>query len=136
MVQFGETSAYDIFPLLIAGGGSICASLDVSGAPFKVQDCPPPCLANAGTISIEFDAGCLVNGEATVTATPDGNAVVPAGFNLIYVLTQTNGLIIQAVSTTPTFTVNSLDIHRIHTLVYDHRHARPVRGAVRRDERV
>ncbi len=77
------------------------------------------CLANAGTISIEFDAGCLVNGSATVTASPSGNAVVPAGFNLIYVLTQTNGLIIQAVSTTPTFTVNSLDIHRIHTLVYD-----------------
>jgi hypothetical protein len=117
VVQFGETSAYDIFPLLIAGGGTICAGLDVSGAPFKVQDCP--CEADAGTISIEFDAGCLVNGEATVTATPDGNAVVPAGYSLLYVLTQTNGLIIQAVNTTPTFTVNSLDIYRIHTLVYD-----------------
>ncbi len=79
----------------------------------------PPCSANAGTISIDFWAGCLMNGTATITAVPGGDAVVPPGFELVYLLTETNGLIITDVSSTPSFAITSLDIHRIHPLVYD-----------------
>ena len=34
IVQFGTTTGFDVNSLLIQGGGSICASLDVNGAPF------------------------------------------------------------------------------------------------------
>jgi hypothetical protein len=36
----GTTAAVDVLGLLIQGGGTICASLDVAGAPILVKDCP------------------------------------------------------------------------------------------------
>lgn len=84
-----------------------------------LRTAPPECTANAGTISIDFWAGCLANGSATVSAVPGNDAVVPPGFQLVYLLSSSNGLIIDEVSNTPTFVVHSLDIHRIHPLVYD-----------------
>jgi hypothetical protein len=44
---------------------------------------------------------------------------VPAGYQTLYVLTRGQGLVIRAVNTIPTFTVNQLGLYRIHTLVYD-----------------
>ncbi len=118
-IQFGETSAYDIFPLLIAGGGSICASLDVSGAPFKLQECEDVCTADAGTISADQPDQCLVNGSATLTATGNDISTVPPGYTVLYVLTQGPDLLIEQVSTTASFTVTASGQYTIHTLVYD-----------------
>ncbi len=118
-VQFGETSAYDIFPLLIAGGGTICASLDVSGAPFKLQECENLCTADAGTLSSVQPDLCLVDGVASLMATPNGNSFVPPGYSLLYVLTQGSGLIIQQASLVASFNVAVAGQYTIHTLVYD-----------------
>lgn len=89
--------------------------------PAQATSAPPPpeCTAYAGTISIDLWAGCLVNGSATVTAVPGGDEVIPPGFELVYLLSGTNGLIIEQVSPSPTFVISSLAIHRIHPLVYD-----------------
>ena len=117
IVAFGSTNAYDVQGLLIQGGGGVCASLDISGAPVKTGACP--CEAFAGEIKTDEGPICLVDGVATLTGEPGGNAIVPTGFSTLYVLTRTNGLIIEQVSATPSFTVNSVDVWRIHTLVYD-----------------
>ncbi|MDV7392165.1 hypothetical protein RZS08_12450, partial [Arthrospira platensis SPKY1] len=51
IVEFGVTTGFDVNGLLIQGGGEICASLDVAGAAFTVEECPEECLANAGTLT-------------------------------------------------------------------------------------
>ena len=83
------------------------------------DDCPPACPTDAGTLTADGNPVCLVNGSATISATPDGNAVVPTGFQTIYVLTSNPGLVIQQTNTAPTFTVNAIGSYTIHTLVYD-----------------
>ena len=111
----GTTTGFDVNGLLIQGGGTICASLDVAGAAFTVVLC---CDADAGTLSGGGEV-CLVDGEASLTATADGNAVVPAGFETLYVLTEGAGLVIIDVNATPEFTVDDEGSYTIHTLVYD-----------------
>ncbi|MEX1132526.1 MAG: GEVED domain-containing protein, partial [Flavobacteriales bacterium] len=118
IVEFGVTTGFDVNGLLIQGGGEICASLDVAGAAYTVEVCVVPCDADAGTL----DGGanvCFENNEATLTATADGNAVVPAGYSTVYVLTQGAGLVIVQTAATPEFVVGALGIYTIHTLVYD-----------------
>ncbi|HRH69493.1 MAG TPA: T9SS type A sorting domain-containing protein, partial [Flavobacteriales bacterium] len=97
----------------------ICASLDVAGAAFNVDNCEEECTADARTISPDEFIVCRQGGSATLTGVPAGNAVVPAGYQTIYVLTRGQGLVIAGVSTTPAFVVNQLGLWRIHTLVYD-----------------
>ncbi|MBK7942570.1 MAG: T9SS type A sorting domain-containing protein [Flavobacteriales bacterium] len=119
IVQLGVTTGFDVNGLLVQGGGSICASLDVPGAPFNVSTCTDECLADAGTIAPQDFVVCRVGGNATLVGLPGGNAVVPAGYQTVYVLTRGFGLTIQQVSATPVFTVQQLGFYRIHTLVYD-----------------
>jgi hypothetical protein len=109
----GVTTGFDVNSLLVQGGGTICASLDVAGAQFNVAS------PDAGTISPDNFINCLDNGSATISATPNGNAVVPSGFQTVYVLTRGLGLVIQQAGATPSFTVTQPGLYRIHTLVYD-----------------
>lgn len=118
-VQFGTTSAYDVQDLLLQGGGGICASLDISGAPMKSAECGTPCLAMASTLSMDSTTVCLQGGQASFAAQAASPGFVPAGFTATYLLTRTNGLIIEQLSPTPAFTVGSVDVWRIHQLVYD-----------------
>ncbi|MBK6829891.1 MAG: T9SS type A sorting domain-containing protein [Flavobacteriales bacterium] len=117
-VVLGTTTGFDVNALLIQGGGSICASLDVAGAPITVEECVV-CDANAGALIADATPVCLVAGSATISATPDGNAVVPTGYETLFVLTQGPGLVIIGTSTTPSFDVALADSYTIHTLVYD-----------------
>ncbi|MCF8257219.1 MAG: T9SS type A sorting domain-containing protein [Flavobacteriales bacterium] len=112
------STGYEANNLLIQGGGVICGALDMTGAAIAVTVCPV-CEANAGTISASQPEVCLTNGTATLSATPGGNAVVPAGFQTLYVLTQGAGLVILNASPTPNFVVNAFGVYTIHTLVYD-----------------
>jgi len=51
----GTTTGADINALLIQGGGDICASLDVTGAPFTIEECPCPpqnCINQFGEFTI------------------------------------------------------------------------------------
>ncbi|MBL0096864.1 MAG: T9SS C-terminal target domain-containing protein [Bacteroidetes bacterium] len=107
----GTTTGFDVNGLLVQGGGSICASLDVAGAQFNVTN------PDAGTLTAVNATICGTNG--TLTATPDGNINVPAGYSVIYVLTSGTGLVIEQVNATPSFTVTSGGLYTIHTLVYD-----------------
>ncbi|MBL0342784.1 MAG: hypothetical protein IPP71_18975 [Bacteroidetes bacterium] len=50
----GQTTGFDVNGLLIQGGGSICASLDVAGAPIAVED------PNAGTLTAVVSDYCLM----------------------------------------------------------------------------
>ncbi|MCW5899915.1 MAG: T9SS type A sorting domain-containing protein [Flavobacteriales bacterium] len=118
-VVIGVTTGSDIAALLIENGGDICASLDVAGAQFNVQDCSaPPCDAYAGTLT-GGGVACVVAGTSPLTAIPEGNASVPQGYEVIYVLTQGAGLTIIGVNTEPEFIAEELGLHTIHTLVYD-----------------
>ena len=119
IVTPGVTTGFDVNALLIQGGGSICASLDVAGAPTLVVDCPPTCSSDAGTLTATPDNVCLDQGQAELLVSPDGNAFIPSGFQQIYVLTIGADLVIQAVSGTPSFTVADTGVFTIHTLVYD-----------------
>lgn len=110
---------YQLQDLLVQGGGSICASLNTGGAGTKTTTCENPCTADAGSISALNPDQCLVNGEAQLEATPDGNANVPDGFSVLHVLTSGPDLIILAVGVEPSFTVDAAGPFAIHTLVYD-----------------
>ncbi|MBK8950908.1 MAG: T9SS C-terminal target domain-containing protein [Flavobacteriales bacterium] len=112
IVQMGVTTGFDVNGLLVQGGGSICASLDVPGAAFTVSS------PNAGTLS----GGASICGDGnavTLTATPNGDANVPAGYQTVYVLTQGAGLTIVNAGANPSFDVTDDGSYTIHTLVYD-----------------
>ena len=119
IVQFGVTTGFDVNGLLIQGGGSICASLDVAGASYEVVKCETDCTADAGTIDPEDFIVCRSGGSATLFGIPGGNSFTPPGYQTLYVLTSGLGLTIQQVNAIPEFTVTQLGLYRIHTLVYD-----------------
>ncbi|HMN04951.1 MAG TPA: T9SS type A sorting domain-containing protein [Flavobacteriales bacterium] len=118
-IQYGVTSAYDLAAQFTQHGGPICAHISFTVPGGKSADCDAPCLAFAPQLSIDSTTVCLVDGEATLTATSNGAEVLPDGFVVRYLLSRTNSLIIDQVSNTPSFTVNSVDVWRLHALVYD-----------------
>ena len=75
------------------------------------------CDAQAGTLS--SPKLCFGDNEVVLNATPQEDAVIPDGFQTIYVLTSGEGLVIEGVNATPTFSVPVEGIYTIHTLVYD-----------------
>ncbi|MCK0180667.1 hypothetical protein MWU50_15335, partial [Flavobacteriaceae bacterium S0862] len=54
-----------------------------------------------------------------ISAEPDGNMTVPAGYSYIYVLTSGEDLVIEQVSDMPKFDVVEAGLYTIHTLIYD-----------------
>lgn len=117
----GSTTGFDVNGLLVQGGGGICAALDVAGAPVKVSFCDDECLAYAGTLVGVAEVPCLSSDSPTaqLSAVPNGDAIVPAGYSVLYVLTQGAGLVIVDVNTTPDFVVGTAGDYTIHTLVFD-----------------
>ena len=78
------------------------------------------CEAAAGTLALVGNATvCYEMQPITVTATPDGNVVVPEDYVLTYVLTRGTELLIVQASETPSFEVNMFGSYTIHTLVYN-----------------
>ena len=117
VIQLGVTTGFDVNSLLVQGGGDICASLDVAGAPITVTSEDP----QSGTLTLFGDSPVVVCGEdmADIRAIPDGNENVPAGYEVIYVLTEGAELVITNVNASPEFTVPAPGEYTIHTLVYD-----------------
>ncbi|MEX1132758.1 MAG: T9SS type A sorting domain-containing protein, partial [Flavobacteriales bacterium] len=76
--------------------------------------------AFAGTLNGNVFEGC-VNGEnsVTISATANGDSNVPAGYSIVYVLTQGEGLVIVNAGAEPSFDVMESGSYTIHTLVYD-----------------
>jgi hypothetical protein len=108
----GETTGVGVAGLITAG--TICASLDVTGAPITVN------APEVGATIADVSTVCLVGGSASIGAESDGNEVVPAGYSVVYVLTDAdNGLEILDANATGDFTVNAGGNYIIHTFVYD-----------------
>ncbi|MEM8567888.1 MAG: hypothetical protein AAGF85_15605 [Bacteroidota bacterium] len=116
IVEFGVTTGFDVNGLLQQGGGDICAALDVAGAAFDVEGCP--CEAETGTLKT-FNDPCLENGEALIDFETFTAPVIPDNYELIYVLTSGNDLIIEQASTESAFMVNNPGRFTAHTLVYN-----------------
>ena len=77
-----------------------------------------PCEVYPGKLTAEPKV-CLKNEKADLLATPSGTAVVPDGYQVLYVLTEGPGLVIVDVNTEPSFVVDSVGNYTIHTLVYN-----------------
>jgi hypothetical protein len=119
LVVVGTTTGAQVNAMLIQGGGSICASLDLAGASTHVIDCSIDCAADAGTVTPILAEQCLIDGYALLAAMPGDDAFVPTGFEVMYVLTMGITPVIHAVSDEPWFIVSAEGTYRIHTLVYD-----------------
>ncbi len=116
LIDLGTTTGIEVLNLIT--NADICADLDATGAPVVVEECTVPCGADAGTLTADQNAPiCLENGVVTISATPNDDDNIPVGYETIYILTTTNGLIILQVSSTPEFIVDNPGLYTIHTLV-------------------
>ena len=112
VVVFGTTTAADV--LGIVGTNNLCAALDATGAPITVLE---ECTADAGTITADATPVSLSGGTATISATPDGNSVVPTDYDVTYVLTSGIDLVIEDAGAAPSFEVTAAGDYTIHTLI-------------------
>ncbi|WP_179007737.1 T9SS type A sorting domain-containing protein [Winogradskyella forsetii] len=112
VIVFGTTTGGDVLDIVSAN--DLCASLDVTGAPIVVLE---ECLADAGTLTADATPVSLVGGTATISATPNGDIVVPTDYDVTYVLTSGASLVIEQAGATPSFDVTTTGDYTIHTLV-------------------
>ncbi|MBU2938473.1 hypothetical protein KO494_02875, partial [Lacinutrix sp. C3R15] len=77
------------------------------------------CEAYAGTLTADDELVTIMDGTATISATPNGDMYVPDDFMVIYGLTQGEELLLIAGSHTPEFQVTEPGDYTIHTLVYN-----------------
>ena len=80
------------------------------------------CDADAGTLTADASTVLLIDGgTVTLTATPNGNAVVPSDdYSVVYVLTSGTELLIEDFNTVePSFIVGELGLYTLHTLIIE-----------------
>lgn len=78
------------------------------------------CKADAGLIKADASKYCYnENGPTVISATPDGGAFAPEGYQILYVLTEGPELVIIDVNDAPSFEVTNVGNFTIHTLIYD-----------------
>ena len=114
----GTTTIAEIYALLQQGGGEICGSIDVTGATIEVIVCEP-CDAFAGTLTPVIGTVCLIDGIAGMEAILNNDAVIPTGYQQVFVLTQGPDMVILEVSITPVFEIGTVGSYTIHSLVFD-----------------
>ncbi len=100
----------------------VCADLDLTGTPTVIARGPEaPCDAVAGTVIATATPVSLINGEAFLAGTPAGDAVIPSGFSLTFILSRDfpgrSGQLEQ-IGNGP-FRVTEPGTYRIHALVFD-----------------
>ncbi|MEM9819771.1 MAG: T9SS type A sorting domain-containing protein, partial [Bacteroidota bacterium] len=78
---------------------------------------PEPCLADAGTLTIDANPVELVGGIATLSATPNGDRLIPIDFELIYILTSGDDVVVRTFASLPVFNVTQSGFYTLHTLV-------------------
>ncbi len=115
-IKIGSTNTLELNRLLIQGGGSICGALDKNEVQFNIAACKD-CPASAGTLSSNT-VPCLENGKATLTVYNVTPPVVPAGFKIAYLLTNGNK-VVEQLSDSASFVIDSMGVYTLHTLVYD-----------------
>jgi len=100
-----------------------CAKLDTEGASFTVELCEDSCITDAGTLRPRIfppDADSCYNGTdcVEIVAEVETEPVLQAGYEVLYVLTMGEELVIKGTGAEATFCVED-GSYRIHTLVYD-----------------
>jgi hypothetical protein len=115
-ITLGGSTIGSLNELFIQGGGTTCASLDITGAGFSVENC---CTANAGTISPTTTPICWEDGGVLINAVPNVEPVVPLGSVTLYLLVSDGEGTIADTSSVPSFLVDTLGTFSIHTIVYD-----------------
>ncbi|MDX9750926.1 MAG: T9SS type A sorting domain-containing protein, partial [Flavobacteriales bacterium] len=113
----GLTTLAEVDAMLEQGGGAICGSLGMTGAPVLVIDCAAQCAADAGTLTAADDEVFLAGGSASFFAFANGDMLVPPGHQVLYLLSAEGT--VTATAPTPVFTVNGAGTYTIHTLVHD-----------------
>ncbi|WP_282043142.1 fasciclin domain-containing protein [Winogradskyella flava] len=78
---------------------------------------PTVCTADAGTLTATTSSVSLSGGTATISATANGDIVIPANYDVTYVLTSGTNLVIEDAGANPSFTVDEAGLYTIHTLV-------------------
>ena len=114
----GTTTIAEIGEQLLAGGGEICGSLGATDTAIEVIVCEE-CDAFAGTVTALIGNVCLVDGVATMEALANDDAVIPAAYQQVFVLTQGVEMVILEVSITPVFDIGNVGDYTIHSLVFD-----------------
>jgi Secretion system C-terminal sorting domain len=118
-IELGATTTNEVDSMLIQGGGSVCGSLDLEGAAITVIQCGSNCIAQPGSLLPFKEDDCLYFGYTAIGAQPDGNAVVPVGYQVVYLLTRGPALVYEAYNTSAVFLISEPDLYTIHTLVHD-----------------
>ncbi|WP_232540813.1 SdrD B-like domain-containing protein [Spirosoma endbachense] len=79
------------------------------------------CVAKAGTLVPVSPTVCVgTSTSVIVAATPNGGLVQPAGYSVLYLLTQGAGLVVEQTSATPSFSLSAVGAeYTINTLVYN-----------------
>lgn len=146
IVEFGQTTGFDVNALLAQGGGTLCAALDVAGAAITIENCPivegctdeQACnfdpIANEDNGACEYLSCCeaetfIVNVLSVVCDDAAGGSVtfetdlsiitLPEGYTTGVVLTQGAELVIVGFATTSdVFLPLEAGQYTLHALTY------------------
>jgi len=80
-------------------------------------DLQAQCTADGGTLTPVVDPVQLAGGDVDISANEGTAPTVPAGYNVLYVLTSGTNLLVEDIDTTPDFNVDTPALYTIHTLV-------------------
>ncbi|WP_299223107.1 hypothetical protein [uncultured Psychroserpens sp.] len=116
IVVLGTTTVSDVEAFFNAV--AFCTSFDPVGAQTIVVDCAQPCGAFAGTLTADDANPCIEGGLGEISATSDGNTIVPDGYSLIYGLVDVSTGIVLDMNATPDFSVTEPGTYSIHGFVY------------------
>ena len=120
IIEFGTTPAGAVLDV-IAGAG-ICADLFVEGAAFEVvagdDDGGDACVASAGTLVPVTASPVTLGPDGAAYSAAVGEApVVPEGYEVVYVITTSDDLVIQDINDDLDFYALDPNTYRVHTLV-------------------
>jgi len=119
-LELGVTSWQDFVDRV--NSQEVCLSIDTEGVSFTVVECIS-CDAEAGTLSLLplSDEDCIdpvAQNSLTVTATPNGDDVIPNGYTVSYLLASGTNDILVSIAAEPQFTVSSVGAYNIFPIVY------------------
>lgn len=117
------TSIYDLGTSTVAEtikpflSEEYCGDFDIIGATITVG--LTSCDVSAGTLTANASTVVLDDGTAVISATPNGDAFVPDGYEVRYILSREEALVITTLDVVPTFAVVETGLYTIHSWIYD-----------------
>ena len=112
-VEFEAAPGVDYY-FYVSGFGSAEGNFDLTVSCEEIL-----CTADAGTMTADETPVVIDGAPVTISATANGDAVVPEGFANAYVLTSGDDLVIQNLGAEPSFEVDMAGLYTIHSFVYD-----------------